>query len=154
MLHRLRMIALVSAFQFILTITENDYILSIEFFLKHLEVYPLFGLSENEVTYRTKKYGANIFKVKKAKSWTFIFLNQFLNPIIYILAAATILFFWFQKWLEGIVITESVLTIESHQVTKSEKVLNDDTHVYKRSNTVFKGTMVSNGNAKLIIIAN
>ncbi|CAM4279317.1 cation-translocating P-type ATPase [Gillisia hiemivivida] len=209
---------------------ENAYKLSVESLLKQLEVDPLFGLSENEVTHRIKKYGANIFKVKKAKSWTLIFLNQFLNPIIYILAAATILAFWFQEWLEGIAViivillntgigftmelkanrmieslqksaellstvlregkiksvtaanlvpgdvlmlspgtiigadariihqegiavTESALTGESNQVTKSEKVLNDDTPVYKRSNMVFKGTIVSKGNAKAIVTA-
>ncbi|TVZ27575.1 Ca2+-transporting ATPase [Gillisia sp. Hel_I_86] len=208
----------------------NAYTLTVESLLKQLEVDPLEGLSEKEVEDRTKKYGANIFKVKKAKSWALILLNQFLNPIVYILVAATILAFLFQDWLEGIAViivillnavigftmelkatrmieslqksaqllstvlrngkvhsiaaanlvpgdvlilspgtivgadariihqegiavTESALTGESDQVTKSEKALEVDTPVYKRSNMVFKGTIINKGHAKAIVTA-
>lgn len=208
----------------------NAYTLTIELLLKQLEVDPLLGLSEKEVNQRIKKYGSNIFEVKKAKSWPLILLNQFLNPIIYILAAATILAFSFQEWLEGIAViivilfnsgigfamelkatrmieslqnsaqllstvlregkiisiaaerlvpgdvlilspgtiigadarvihqegiavTESALTGESNQVTKSKEELNLDTPVYKRSNMLYKGTIVNKGNAKAIVTA-
>jgi len=208
----------------------NAYTLTIEMLLKQLEVDPLLGLSEKEVNQRIKKYGSNIFEVKKAKSWPLILLNQFLNPIIYILAAATILAFSFQEWLEGIAViivilfnsgigfamelkatrmieslqnsaqllstvlregkiisiaaerlvpgdvlilspgtiigadarvihqegiavTESALTGESNQVTKSKEELNLDTPVYKRSNMLYKGTIVNKGNAKAIVTA-
>ncbi len=209
---------------------ENAHTLSIESLSKQLEVDPSIGLSEKEVNHRIKKYGANIFKVKKARSWALILLNQFLNPIIYILGAATILAFLFQEWLEGIAViivillnsgigfvmelkatrmieslqksaqllcavlregriqnitaanlvpgdvlnlspgtiigadariihqegiavTESALTGESDQVTKSEKELEIDTPVYKRRNMVFKGTVVNKGNATAIVTA-
>ncbi|RKS53690.1 Ca2+-transporting ATPase [Gillisia mitskevichiae] len=208
----------------------NAYTLSIETLLKQLEVDPLIGLSEQEVNKRAKKYGFNILEVKKAKSWALILLNQFLNPIIYILVAATILAFSFQEWLEGIAViivillnsgigfamelkatrmieslqnsaqllstvlregkivsitaaslvpgdvlilspgtiigadariihqegiavTESALTGESNQVAKSKKALNLDTPVYKRSNMLYKGTIVNKGNAKAIVTA-
>ncbi len=208
----------------------NAYTLTIEMLLKQLEVDPLLGLSEKEVNQRIKKYGANIFEVKKAKSWTLILISQFLNPIIYILAAATILAFSFQEWLEGIAViivillnsgigfamelkatrmieslqnssqllstvlregqiisiaaerlvpgdvlilspgtiigadariihqegiavTESALTGESNQVAKSKEELKLDTPVYKRSNMLYKGTIVNKGNAKAIVTA-
>ena len=208
----------------------NAYTLTIEMLLKQLEVDPLLGLSEKEVNQRIKKYGSNIFEVKKAKSWTLILISQFLNPIIYILAAAAILAFSFQEWLEGIAViivilfnsgigftmelkatrmieslqnstqlfstvlregkiksvkaatlvpgdvlilspgtiigadariihqegiavTESALTGESNQVTKSKEELKLDTPVYKRSNMLYKGTIVNKGNAKAIVTA-
>ena len=59
------------------------------------------GLSEEEALKRQALYGLNLLKRKKKKSLFLIFLEQFLDPIIYILAAAMFLAFIFQEWVEG-----------------------------------------------------
>lgn len=59
------------------------------------------GLSGEETRRRLEIYGLNLLEKKKKKSVAFVFLEQFLDPIIYILTAAMILAFVFQEWLEG-----------------------------------------------------
>ncbi|TBW29276.1 cation-transporting P-type ATPase [Gramella sp. KN1008] len=59
------------------------------------------GLSSDKVRARQAIYGPNLLERKKKKSVLHIFAEQFLDPIIYILAVAMVLAFFFQDWIEG-----------------------------------------------------
>ena len=62
------------------------------------------GISSKEAAKRLLLYKRNeIFKKEKRSKWK-IFINQFSDPIIYILAIATTIAFLFHDWLEGIAI--------------------------------------------------
>ena len=50
-------------------------------------------------------------------------------------------------------IKEAALTGESHQVSKQTKALTGDIVLAERSNSIFKGTIVSRGNVKAIVTA-
>jgi Ca2+-transporting ATPase len=62
------------------------------------------GLSKEEVKQLLLRYGKNELPKKKPKKKWRIFINQFLDPIIYILIVAALLAFTFTEWLEGIAI--------------------------------------------------
>ncbi|WP_207493558.1 cation-translocating P-type ATPase [Aridibaculum aurantiacum] len=64
--------------------------LSVEEILKKLEVSDK-GLTDEEVKQRQQKYGLNKIPEPKGKSLFFIFISQFLNPLIYILIIAAII---------------------------------------------------------------
>ncbi|ARV14800.1 cation-translocating P-type ATPase [Polaribacter sp. SA4-12] len=62
------------------------------------------GISSKEASKRLLYYKQNeILKKEKQSKWK-ILANQFIDPIIYILAIATLLAFLFQNWLEGFAI--------------------------------------------------
>jgi len=73
------------------------------------KVDPKKGLSRTEVKKRRSQYGPNRLKASKSKSPWRILLEQFLDPIIYLLAGAAILSFAFQEWEEGIAIAVVIL---------------------------------------------
>lgn len=56
-----------------------------------IQTDPKFGLSQQEAAKRLKHYGYNTLKVKKHKSVILLFLQQFNNPLIYILLFCAIL---------------------------------------------------------------
>ncbi|NNK86637.1 MAG: cation-transporting P-type ATPase, partial [Flavobacteriaceae bacterium] len=62
------------------------------------------GLSDDQVRRNLSRYGENILKEHKKKSIWIIFLQQFLDPIIYILTGAMVLAFAFSDVLEGLAI--------------------------------------------------
>jgi len=59
------------------------------------------GLTLVEANKRLKTFGENTLKRKKPKSVWLIFLEQLLDPIIYILTGAMGLAFLFNEWVEG-----------------------------------------------------
>ncbi|WP_289023390.1 cation-transporting P-type ATPase [uncultured Salegentibacter sp.] len=75
--------------------------LSIEKVLADLDVDPTKGLAYPEVTSRLEENGYNRLKKEKSKNIFLIFLEQFLDPIIYILAAAMLLAYLFGEYIEG-----------------------------------------------------
>lgn len=188
------------------------------------------GLSTKIAKARIEKFGKNELPEEKSKSSFSIFIEQLINPIIYILLIAAFLAFIFRDWLEGlaifivIIITvaigffmelqalhsleylrkmgqsvtsvfregtlyrlksfllvpgdlivleagdvvsadsrliytenltvkESFLTGESFPIEKSIAVLPEDTPITEIKNMVFKGTLVTKGMAKAIVIA-
>ena len=62
------------------------------------------GLSTTEVIRRQKEFGKNILVVQKKRGWVKILLEQFTNPLIFVLLGAAILSFVFQEQLEAIAI--------------------------------------------------
>lgn len=75
--------------------------LSVEEILSEFNVDPNKGLASSEVKSRLEEHGYNRLKKRKSKNIGLIFLEQFLDPIIYILAAAMALAYFFGEWLEG-----------------------------------------------------
>jgi len=69
-----------------------------------LRTDPLKGLDSEEADKRFQQYGPNELEAEKTKSPLLIFLQQFLNPIVYVLAVATVLAFVFEEWIEGIAV--------------------------------------------------
>ncbi len=62
------------------------------------------GLEKSQVVERISQFGKNEIPLKKPKSKWHIFIEQFLNAIIYILVVAALLSFLFKDWPEGIAI--------------------------------------------------
>ncbi|PKV50633.1 Ca2+-transporting ATPase [Aquimarina sp. MAR_2010_214] len=198
--------------------------------LLQLDADPENGLSTTDVQKRQAIYGENKLKRKRAKSGWLILVEQFFDPIIYILSSAMLLAFIFGEWLEGfsvlvvilitsligffmerqairsveslqkmtqtvanvlrdgsikrikarylvpgdsillasgdvvpadarliwhqsLAVKESALTGESHQVEKNVDVLPLETRLIEQTNMVFKGTIITRGNAKAIVTA-
>lgn len=194
------------------------------------ETDPDKGLTGNEVDRRLRQFGNNVLKRRKQKSLLLIFIEQFYNPIVWILITAALLAFIFDEILEGIAVTvvivinaligffmewqavrsmenlrslarartkvyregkrvevdsanvvpgdllyveagdvvtadarvisvnnlaikEAALTGESAQVDKNTHPLPDDTPIADRTNSLFKGTIVTRGNGKAIVVA-
>ena len=67
------------------------------------------GLSKNDVAKRQEQYGKNQITQKKAVNPVLIFLNQFNQPLIYILLAATIATYMMDHIVDSIVIFSVVL---------------------------------------------
>ncbi|MCG9971685.1 cation-translocating P-type ATPase [Christiangramia crocea] len=88
--------------------TINPHTYSIDEILKHFDCNEN-GLSSEEAVQRQERYGLNVLEKKKDKSVLYIFAEQFLDPIIYILAAAMILAFIFQDWIEGFAVLFVIL---------------------------------------------
>lgn len=69
--------------------------------VKMLHVRPDEGLSKEEVSRRSEKYGPNSLKAQPQKNLFLLFLEQFKSPIVILLALASAVSFFFQHWLEG-----------------------------------------------------
>ena len=67
------------------------------------------GLSEQEVELRINKYGDNTFHSKEKKNIVFLFLKQFLSPLIFLLIGAVILTSVLAEWMNTIVIAFAIL---------------------------------------------
>jgi Ca2+-transporting ATPase len=80
---------------------KDPYAISVEKILTEFKVDPNIGFTAAEVASGLKKHGPNRLKEAKSKNIGLIFLEQFLDPIIYILAAAMALAYFFGEWLEG-----------------------------------------------------
>ncbi|MUP47079.1 cation-transporting P-type ATPase [Gramella sp. BOM4] len=77
---------------------------SIEDLLSSLNTDAVSGLTSEEAAIRLKKYGPNLLSRKKPKSIWKILLEQFSNPIVFILVGAMILAFLYSENIEGIAI--------------------------------------------------
>jgi Ca2+-transporting ATPase len=67
------------------------------------------GLSSSEIKIRRRKYGKNILQRTMTRSTWSILLDQFLDPIIYVLGVAMVLGFAFDEWLEGFAVLAVIL---------------------------------------------
>ena len=109
---------------------ENPHRLTAEEVISKLDVDPKLGLSAREADKRILEYGKNRLKETKPKSIWLIFLEQFLDPVIYILGGATILAFFFNEILEGfavlvvILITAGIGFFMEWQAIRSVEALN------------------------------
>ena len=188
------------------------------------------GLENKEAGKRLSHFGPNSLDIRQTRSLLSIFISQFFNLLVWVLAAAAALAFLFHEWLDGIAIlvviiinaligffmemqavrsmdalrkltrsyarvvrnsqlfhlptsklvpgdivyleagemvpadsrlleinnlgiSESTLTGESVHVSKQLEPLDTNVDLADRTNMVYKGTMVSRGNGKAIVVA-
>ena len=83
---------------------ENAYSLSTEDIAASLHTNLKKGLDLSTVKKHFAQYGPNEIPQDQPKTRFQILIDQLLNPIIYILAIATVLAFLFNDWLEGVAI--------------------------------------------------
>jgi magnesium-transporting ATPase (P-type) len=84
------------------------------------------GLSASEAKQRLERYGPNSIASSEAEPWWRILLNQFLDPLIYILIAAGIVTLVFQDYIDSAVIFAAVLinaTIGFIQEFRAQKAI-------------------------------
>ncbi len=84
------------------------------------------GLDEGEASSRLKEYGQNELQTKKATSGFVIFFRQFLNPLVYILIAASIVKFLVGGVMDGSVILAVIMimaVIGFIQEARAEKAM-------------------------------
>ena len=62
------------------------------------------GLKETEVRERLRQYGPNKLKGRKKTPPVLVFLQQFLNPLIYVLLVAAVISFVMQHYTDAVVI--------------------------------------------------
>lgn len=77
--------------------------------LSHYAVDPDQGLRPKEVKRRRQDYGLNKLQEKQRRGPWAILIDQFKSPIIALLAAAALLAFTFQDWIEGIAVIVAIL---------------------------------------------
>ena len=207
---------------------KNAHSKTSEELISHLKSNSRDGLSTNEATLRLTVSGKNLLTKKKETSVLKIILNQFADPVIYILGTAfflsllfgelleamaillviliTITIGFFMEWqakksvealqkmvnsfaqvvrdgkiqkiktedlvpgdiillqsgditpadariLEhtSLAVKEGILTGESNQTEKNLEVFPEKTAIIDQSNMVFKGTVISRGNAKALV---
>jgi len=211
-------------------IPDHPFAYSVEELLSEMGTDAKNGLSEGEVIKRREAFGENRLKKGKRKPLAFIFLEQFLDPVIYVLIFANVLAFIFGDLLDGMAISvvilitvligflmewqairsmealrkmarvrahivrsgrkytipaeelvpgdvvllemgdvvpadarlmrhqklavkESILTGESDQVDKQTEPLSAETPLPERYNMVYKGTLVTRGAARALVVA-
>lgn len=84
------------------------------------------GISETEALNRLSRYGPNELISKPSKNGIILFLQQFLNPLIYVLLAAVIVSAATAHYIDAVVILVILLinaTIGYIQETKAEKAM-------------------------------
>ncbi|MDP3728050.1 MAG: cation-translocating P-type ATPase [bacterium] len=84
------------------------------------------GLSSSEVQKRLTKYGRNVFAKKKKISWMHILLQQFIDPLVFVLFFAILISFFIQHFIDafiilGILIFNAIFVF--FQEYKAEKAL-------------------------------
>lgn len=94
---------------FILLMIQNPYSHTAQEIADDLDSNLTNGLEKKRIKKHLEAYGPNEIPEKGRKSLWRIITDQFLDPIIYILTAATILAFVFSDWLEGIAILVVIL---------------------------------------------
>ena len=93
--------------------TKNQ-VLSQPWSLKASELFPLLetsssGITDEEAELRLRKYGSNTFHDKEKSRAVFLFLKQFVSPLIFLLVGAVILTAILAEWLNMAVIAFAVL---------------------------------------------
>ncbi|MGB8374947.1 MAG: cation-transporting P-type ATPase [Salegentibacter sp.] len=88
---------------------KDPHALPVEEIIANLKTDPGIGLDSAEAEKRLKEYGENKLEKAKPKSIFVIFLEQFLDPVIYILAGAMALAFIFNETLEGFAVLVVIL---------------------------------------------
>ena len=72
--------------------------------LASLEVAPALGLSSEDVALRTRTYGPNTIVARRKAVALTLLIHQFTSPVVYLLAAAAALAFYFGELEEGFAI--------------------------------------------------
>lgn len=90
-------------------IEDLPYCNGIDKVCDYLKTDIISGLSSAEVNRRLQYYGSNQLEKGRTRSHFSIFLDQLLDPMIYILLIATLLAIIFEEWLEAIAILVVIL---------------------------------------------
>ena len=98
------------------------------------------GITDKEAGIRLLKHGSNTFHAKEKVNVTYLFLKQFLSPLIFLLIGAAILTSILNEWVNTIVITLSVLV----------NVLLGFYHEHQAENTLEKLTTYIKDRARVI----
>jgi P-type Ca2+ transporter type 2C len=85
-------------------LSEPYFSLSVADTLKLLDVSGSAGLTEEEVRRRALAHGPNILVSRRGSSAYIVLVHQFKSPVVYLLAAAATLAFYFRELEEGIAI--------------------------------------------------
>lgn len=115
---------------------KNAHAISIDQLIETLQTDMHNGLTKDSVRERKMNHGLNLLSTKKQQSIFKIFLSQFLDPVIYILAGAFILSMLFNEILEGlailivIIITVLIGFFMEWQAKKSVEALQNLVHTY------------------------
>ena len=80
--------------------------------LAQLAVAPATGLSDEEVARRSRAFGPNTIVSRRKVAALIVLLHQFKSPVVYLLAAAAALAFYFGELEEGVAIA-TVLVLNS-----------------------------------------
>jgi P-type Ca2+ transporter type 2C len=88
---------------------ENSHAISVEVISNQLQTNANLGLSMHEAHRRNLKFGLNIYEAQPQKSIWLILLEQFKNPIVYLLGFAIIVSVYFQHFMEAIAISVVIL---------------------------------------------
>ena len=92
-----------------INIVKNPHALSSKNVVDQLNSNVESGLNKTQIEERISQFGKNEIPLKKPKTKWRIFVEQFLNAVIYILAAAALLSFLFSDWIEGMAILIVIL---------------------------------------------
>ena len=107
-----------------------NYQQNIEELLKHLNSKEE-GLSTKEAIFRLAKFGPNVLPSKKPPTILALFIGEFLNPISYIMIAASFFSFVVGESIDGLAIIFILLvdaimgTIEEYRANKSAEALSN-----------------------------
>lgn len=135
---------------------NNHFLFSFQNVAKNLKTSIDKGISSKEAAKRLLYYKKNELIKKKPKSKWKVFSTQFVDPIIYILAIATLLAFLFQNWLEGIailiviVITTAIGFIMELQAIQSLEALRKISLKYQVIPTIRDGEILEIKTTKLV----
>lgn len=86
----------------------QPWVISSDEVLKSLESSQLEGLSDKEVNTRLLRYGKNVFENKEKKNPFFMFLKQFVSPLIFLLIGAAVVTGLLKEWVDMSVILFAV----------------------------------------------
>ncbi|CAN5394340.1 cation-transporting P-type ATPase [soil metagenome] len=88
---------------------EKPHSFSVEQILSTFQTDSSNGLTESEAINRSKEFGPNIYQTQKRKRIGRMFLDQFRNPIVYLLAFGSIASLYFGDTIEAIAIVAVIL---------------------------------------------
>src|SRR3989339_633732 len=69
------------------------------------------GLTSQEAQQRAKQYGLNLRPVKKRKSGLRRFVDIFTEPMMFLILATGVLYFFIHDWVEALIILLSIIPI-------------------------------------------
>jgi len=127
--------------------TENQ-VLSQPWSLEASELLSLLGTSPSGITdqeaeLRLRKYGSNTFHGKEKSRTVFLFLKQFVSPLIFLLVGAVILTAILAEWLNMVVIAFAVFLNVSlgfyHEYHAENTLKKLKTYIKDRARVIRKG---------------
>jgi cation-transporting P-type ATPase F len=100
------------------------------------------GLDDSEVKLRQQEFGPNALAVSKSKNPLLLFVQQFNQPLVYILLAATVVTLFLREWIDagvifGVVLVNAVIGFV--QESKAIKAIESLSRTMTSTATVLRG---------------